>query len=168
MKIAIVGPEENKWLPSQKAEIQKQVNEIINKYSINDVFDWTNEVIFISGRCPKGGVDIWAEEVADTLGCLKQIFEPKTLNWPGYKARNIKIAKECDILYCIVPEAYIGFNSIPYNPRCYCKHCKVWRHPSNGGCWTMKYAEKLGKEVHLIVIKTNLNEEIEESLKSGV
>jgi hypothetical protein len=38
-------------------------------------------------------------------------------------------------------------------PDCKCKHCDRVGHPSNGGCYTMKVAAKLGKETHLIVIE---------------
>lgn len=127
-------------------------------------------IILVSGHCPKDGVDIRAEEIADELGIKKEIYPAEVNQWEdrtiygnlyptemqrqkGYKSRNIQIAEACDVLYCIVPNVMIGFNAIPFNKECYCRHCKVWKHPTNGGCWTMKYAKKLGKETHLVVIE---------------
>jgi len=71
----------------------------------------------------------------------------------GYKSRNIEIAKACDVLYCIVPERLTSNKHIFLNRDLTCIHCNIHGHPTNGGCWTMKYVNKLGKEIHLIVIK---------------
>jgi hypothetical protein len=154
-RIAIVGPEESKWA----TELQKRMA----KDTIH--FLLFTDAILVSGHCPKGGVDIWAEEIADNLGIQKIIFAPEVNQWEdppdgpqgesfvGYKTRNMMIAQTCDVLYCIVPHNNVGFNIIPYNPVCYCKHCEIWGHPTNGGCWTMKYANKIGKETHLEIFK---------------
>ena len=88
--------------------------------------------ILISGGCPKGGVDIWAEEVADELKIPKRIFKPSSLDWEGYKTRNIKIAKVCDVLYCIDPK---------------------WRNGKTGGKWTLNKAKELGKDTYLVEIE---------------
>lgn len=180
LKIAIVGPEESKWnnLEVSKANVQMKVNYIFNNHQFNfslteDMPD--NEIMLISGGCPKGGVDIWAEEVANMMGIPKIIYKPEVNRWEdevgnldtigvcpldhtkidltnhncnrliGYKSRNIKIAKECDILYCIVP----------YRLYEYCTHHSPFNltHPKNGGCWTMEQARKFGKEVYLVEIK---------------
>ena len=100
----------------------------------------------------------------------------------GYRSRNIQIAKACDVLYCIVPrvekpksfDEHISFGTYKFLPiqskdlmteNYFCFHChsqpdsmktgfsKGWGHPTNGGCWTMKYTKKLGKETHLVVIE---------------
>lgn len=186
-KVAIVGPSEEKWTSKQKSKAESEIYKIFFKnlkgyhyeeesyggfIGLKTQFDF-NDLTLISGACPKGGVDIWAEEIADINHIKKQIFNPEVNQWNdkvecngkeftsnhihkvlmGYKSRNIKIAEACDVLYCVVPHNRIGLNLTPYNPICYCKHCDVWGHPTNGGCWTMKYAKKLGKETHLIVIE---------------
>jgi hypothetical protein len=199
MKISIVGPEESKWIPKQKIEAKAEIERIFFKRGLvgytfeeqkqGDYIGLTHkynfgDTILVSGHCPKGGVDIWAEEIADKLGIKKEIYPATAKQWndqlanifcdkvhgweevgytatlrlDGYKSRNIKIAKACDVLYCVVPKTFdsVSFGSIPYgmlNKTTYCNHCKVWEHPTNGGCWTMKYAKKLGKETHLVVIK---------------
>jgi hypothetical protein len=85
----------------------------------------------------------------------------------GYRSRNIQIAKACDVLYDIEPKgscSHCGGEGKKYkiygihpNGRDLkemfeeCKWCKGTGVYS-GGTWTMKYAEKLGKEVYQIVI----------------
>jgi len=128
----------------------------------------------VSGHCPKGGMDIWAEEIADELGITKEIYRPEINQWndkgltyginddctplevaKGYKSRNIQIAKACDVLYCIVPKKPdYDPEYAAYCSQSHCNHCNQWGHPTNGGCWTKRYAkEKLGKETHLVVIE---------------
>lgn len=124
----------------------------------------------------KGGVDTWAEIIATELGIKKEIY-PATCTYPRtkgffpeecynylksigitgkdhmwgyhYKPRNIQIAEAGKVkeyvLYCIAP--FIR------NSKCNHHYPFTLHHPQNGGCWTMKYAEKLGKEVHLVVIE---------------
>jgi len=58
------------------------------------------------------------------------------------------------VLYCIVPKVKLPkvLMNTKLDRNNMCIHCELPRHPTNGGCWTMKYARKLGKETHLIVI----------------
>lgn len=139
MKIAIVGAEEKAWTDDQKQTVKDIITKFLRRYSDNPVL--------ISGGCPKGGVDIWAEECADRAPTIpKQIFKPEVEQWEddaklihpignqrlikkGYKSRNIEIAEACDILYCFTSNG---------------KH--------NGGVWTAKYAKSLGKKVVMIDI----------------
>ena len=123
MKIAIVGAEGKKWNPWQEAEVKGVIRDIL-------VEDPEN-TIMVSGHCPKGGVDIWAEEIAKEANIKMDIFPPHINQWSpdGYKERNIQIAEDCDIMYVISPS-----------------------HDWNGGKWTGKRAESLGKEVKYITI----------------
>ena len=97
---------------------------------------------FISGGCHKGGIDIWAEIIADFIGLEKHIYYPTYEQWSpqGYKERNEKIARDCDILFCITPDD------------------RYW----SGGRWTMQRAEFHGKETHLITVSTKGREGGEE------
>ena len=121
MKIAIVGASKEKW--SEK-------DEMIVKKIIFGILKSDIEVVLVSGHSPKGGVDIWAEEVANKYGIKNEIYKPETFNWSGFKKRNILIAQNCDILYAIEP---VGR-----------KH--------SGGLWTLNYAKKLGKPAFKIEI----------------
>ena len=176
IKIGVVGPEESKWKPEQIPKTKSYIRDIFNKYASDTLTHGPYKpLVLVSGHCPKFGVDIWAEEVADKLGIKKEIYAPEVNQWEdkifpsfgmpsvedkkqkGYRSRNIDMAKVCDICYCIVPRAGKGqivdvSDARKYNRNIYCIHCKEFGHPTNGGCWTMKYAEKLGKEVHLAVI----------------
>ena len=182
VKIAIVGPQEDKWTETQKYKARQEILHLfidnakepigVTGLSIKD-FDFSN-ITLVSGHCPKGGVDIWAEEIADTLSIKKEIFKPEVNQWNdkevsvagynhyqgrdieteaeytlmGYKSRNIKIAETCDVLYCIVP-----FNDKIQHTCMQHKIMEYPYHPQNGGCWTMKYTKKLGKETHLVVVE---------------
>ena len=156
MKVGIVGPQENKWLPFQSNRVKQAITTILWQYQ----FD--KELTMVSGGCPLGGVDIWAEEVAKERGIDTDIIKPDINEWEdryateyenpyipvpilkGFKSRNIAIAKDSDVVYCLVPKMTLSF---------FCKHCWEYGHPSNGGCWTMKFAKKIGKETHLVIIE---------------
>ena len=177
IKICIVGPEESKWKPEQIPKAKQTITDILMKhyteYDNYGQFEPELEVVLVSGHCPKKGVDIWAEEIADVLRITKQIYAPEVYQWAdsstakvyhregvtkrlkGYRTRNIDMAKACDIVYCIVPKRYTSpdYEDVIFNKDLKCIHCKMAGHPTNGGCWTMKYAKKLGKEVHLVVIE---------------
>jgi hypothetical protein len=181
IKIAIVGPEESKWKDeAQKYKAVSTIRDIIynaisgQMLTEYDVEDARKKVTVISGHCPKDGVDIWVEERAKIARVNMEIFAPEvnqwndkyTVNYPhdfrtiiqhGYRSRNIKIAEACDVLYCIVPSAKppepYEYHTTTKNRMNFCNHCNEWGHPTNGGCWTMQYTKKLGKETHLVVIE---------------
>lgn len=150
-KIAIVGSSGQYWTPEQRTKVMKKIEEILKSYA--HYYDDGNTpeynydgVILVSGGCPKGGVDIWAEIVAGVLGIKKEIYKPEVNQWEdlrvndprttpvshkGYKTRNIEIAEACDVLYCIDPAD------------------RKW----SGGRWTMQKTKLLNKETHLILIE---------------
>jgi len=176
MKIAIVGAEESKWTKEQKKKAIKKINGIFHswRYATEENSPKLKSslllhITLVSGHCPKGGVDIWAELIADELKIRKKIYPAEVHQWgdkvtmipfselevaehkmdknllehkqgdyyyyrrfvqKGYRSRNIQIAENCDILYCINPKG-------------------VW----SGGTWTMNYAKKLGRKVFLIEIE---------------
>ena len=124
VKVAVVGSEERRWAPEQKAKAKYKIRKILESY---------DNPVLVSGACPRGGVDIWAEEIADSMGIEKIIFPAKVYRWDGsggFKERNIKIAETCDVLYDIEPKG-----------------------KRSGGTWTLEYAEKLGKPTHRIEIE---------------
>ena len=139
MKIGIVGSEAAKFTPETEQLAREAIRSLL---SVGDAV--------ISGGCHLGGIDKWAVEEAQKLGLDFTEHLPVVLSWTGYKARNIKIAKQSDLLVCItvkaLPEGYKGMRF----PLCY--HCGTKDHVKSGGCWTMKQAKKLGKETRLIVI----------------
>lgn len=106
----------------------------------------------VSGHSPVGGIDIWAEEVADALMVELDIKEPEVHQWDppgryGYKARNLDIA-QADIVYVIVADVYPD----EYRGRRFgaCYHHRngegapvvtPTNHVKSGGCWTGKKAQ---------------------------
>jgi hypothetical protein len=129
VKVAIVGSEEKYWKPEQIVKVTLYIHDLLDIMSSSWIY---GKVTLVSGRCPKGGIDIWAEIVANDLKLNKEIYPPKTNNWEGYKARNIQIAEACDKLFCIDPKS---------------------RGEKTGGKWTMRYAQKLGKPTSLVEIE---------------
>ena len=125
MFIGIVGHEAAKF----DADTEAAAREII-RFLLADPND-----VLVSGHCPIGGVDIWAEEEAQSLGRQMVIYPPAENSWEGgFKPRNLQIAEISDIVHCIVvselPASYTGrrFN--------FCYHCRRSNHIKSGGCWT--------------------------------
>lgn len=152
MIIGIVGSEGKKFTTETEAKAQDIIRTLLIR---EDVWGLT------SGHCHLGGIDIWAEEETahlqgigtplrdDNLFGYKPdldtfIYPPKDLQWStGYKPRNIQIAKKCNELHNItVKELPPDFKGMRF-PGCY--HCGAADHIKSGGCWTAKYAQKLGK-----------------------
>lgn len=144
MILGIVGSEAAKFTEFGEISARLHIQELIERYRPEKVS---------SGHCHLGGIDIWAEVIADAMGVEKLIFPPKSRRWEDYKARNIQIAKASDIVYCLsvdsLPETYAGMTFKV------CYHC-IGRdepnHIKSGGCWTTKYARSIYKDGKLIVI----------------
>jgi len=177
-RVAVVGSESKYWTPEQRTEVMKKIKEIFIDEAIREIqraideipseeykkrlfynpYAHLRRIQLVSEGCPKGGVDIWAETVADVLGIEKDIKYPEVGQWDdleeykpevdlskapllespmvhtrkkGYKSRNIEIAEICDVLYCIDPKG----------------------RKRSGARWTMAYAQKLGKETHLVLVE---------------
>lgn len=109
----------------------------------------------VSGHSPVGGIDIWAEEEAEALGIPLDLKIPTIEQWNppggyGYRARNLDIAKDSDVLHIVLANEYPPDYSGRRFKECY--HCKsigrdATDHVKSGGCWTGKKALEMGKEV---------------------
>lgn len=140
MVIGIVGSEAAKFTEETEAKAKAVIRELLPYYTK-----------VVSGGCHLGGIDIWAIQLAKELGRETQEFLPKTRNWEGYKSRNILIAENSHIVVCItVKQLPESFKAKGWEKFCY--HCKTNSHIKSGGCWTMHYGKKIGKEGRLIVI----------------
>ena len=136
MKVAIVGTT-YEFTKKEERDIQKLITDILNDYN-----KYEDEII--SGGAK--GVDTMALESASERGFLFCTILPESEKWEGgYKERNLKIAKMCDVLYCL---------TIPvHDKKCY-HHNPPQNHQKTAGCWTMKEAIKLNKECMLIITPT--------------
>ena len=144
MKIGIVGSEGAKFTDLGCGRAVAEIADILCRHQATHV---------VSGHCHLGGIDIWAEEVGQQLGLQLEIYPPKTLRWEGgYKQRNLQIAQNSDIVYCLAVDSFPPDYKGMRFPICY--HCKgdYPPHIKSGGCWTTKQARKLGKEGRLIII----------------
>jgi len=112
-KIAIVGAEAKYWSQEKARSARLAIRRILEQWP---------QAIFISGDCPKGGVDIWVRKEASIQKRSFRAFPPKKHSWYWYKKRNIQIAEEADIVMDFEPVGH-----------------------SSGGTWTAEYARKLGK-----------------------
>lgn len=155
MKLAIVGADESKFTERGMVAAKEQITLHLAQGAVT---------VLVSGHCPKGGVDIWAEEEAiRTMKFMSNlIFHPKTNNWTGYRARNIQIAEACDKIICITPrllpiQSGNKERGLRYTSSL-CHHCVYVEnyvdHVQNGGCWTLRYASReLSKPYQLIVVE---------------
>lgn len=144
LHIGIVGNEAAKFTPETEAKAKALIMDLL-------FLAQADEVTLVSGRCHLGGIDVWAEEIADRLAFPKEIYPPRVHNWSqGYKPRNIKIAQASDIVHNIVvaeyPPDYVGMHFST------CYHCKSSGHVKSGGCWTAKCAQRFGKPAEWHVV----------------
>lgn len=142
MILGIVGAEAAKFTTETEQLARVVIRSLLAKYRPTEV---------VSGACHLGGIDVWAIEEAIRSGFHTQEFPPAERSWEyGYKPRNIQIATRSDYVVCIalkvLPPHYTGmrFKS--------CYHCHSTDHVKSGGCWTMHYAKKLGKQGEVIVL----------------
>lgn len=147
LRIGIVGSEGAKFTPKTEAIARGTIKRIIDDRCPPN----GPGVHIVSGGCHLGGIDKWAVEEAQRGGHAYTEHYPVCLSWSGgYKPRNILIARDSDIVYCLTvkefPSSYRGMRF----PFCY--HCKTDEHIKSGGCWTAHYAAKLGKTARIIVI----------------
>lgn len=98
----------------------------------------------VSGHSPVGGIDIWAEEEALILGVPFDLKIPTSNSWNpeggyGYKARNLDIARDSDVVHVILADVYPeNYDKRRFN---LCYHCGTSDHVKSGGCWTGKKAD---------------------------
>ena len=143
--IGIVGAGADKFTPETEAQAKAKILELLS----------ADGSILVSGHAPVGGIDIWAEEIADRLGIEKRIFAPAIHQWNppggyGFKARNLDIAKASDVVYNIVAREYPpGYRGMRFN---LCYHCKKTDHLKSGGCWTAIQAKRLWRQAYWIII----------------
>lgn len=132
MRVAIVGHEQAKFTPETEAKAREVIRHLLTRPGVTAV---------VSGACHLGGIDRWAEDIGRELGLELHIYKPSGLAWPYYKARNIKIAGDCDQAHCIVVQKLpLAFTGMRFG---YCYHCVGSTNPEHvksGGCWTVKRA----------------------------
>jgi len=131
-KVAIVGADRTFWKGKKMELASKNIITDILKMEANGNPD---NIVLISGGCPQGGVDIWAEQIAKRLNIKTEVYHPEVNQWSdengkcGFCSRNKQIAFACDVIYDIEPKGRRG-----------------------GGTWTLMYAKKIGKKGCLIEV----------------
>jgi hypothetical protein len=145
MIVGVVGSEAAKFTSETEAQAKHLIRTLLYKPDVTG---------FSSGHCHLGGIDIWCEEIGIELSLKPFIFAPKSQNWTfGYKPRNELIAQTSNEVHCItVKELPANYKGIRF-PLCY--HCGTTDHVKSGGCWTMKYAQRIGKPGYLHIIQEN-------------
>lgn len=185
LSVGIIGHAEDKFTSKTEEEAKKVIRELLSDENVVLVsgrcpisicdncgkksFSNTIDPIIGYVKCEycgqkkkrrAGGIDIWAEEIADELHIQKQIFAPKDFSWNGeygFKARNIDIAKSVDELHIIVVAEYPpAYNGRRFD---YCYHCAkiLGRNPrdhiKSGACYTGMRALEMGKRAEWHIIK---------------
>jgi len=155
MRIGIVGHAADKFTTQGKANARAAILEIILDYKLICLVNNT-ELVVVSGHCPIGGVDIWAEQLARECGIETDIKAPKEHSWSGkygYKARNLDIARDSDKIYVLLADSFPpDFKGKKFT---YCYHCKTDNHIKSGGCWTAHQAIRLGRVAEWVIIKND-------------
>lgn len=109
------------------------------RQAIHDAIGRHGADTLVSGRCPLGGVDIFAEEIAAESGLRMIVFAPRNLSWGapgGYRERNLAIARKSDVVLVVALERLpAGYRGLAFEE---CYHCKGRNppHVKSGGCWT--------------------------------
>lgn len=155
--------EETFW-PCSSERAKMSIREILTPLKNNIPKD---SLFLISGHSPMGGVDIWAEEMADELGIKKNIQAPQINRWEdeydweygeikkGFKSRNLDIALISDELYIIVANKYPKEYRGKRFKMCY--HDDRTDHVKSGACWTGKrFKEFHNKDPHYIIIDNGI------------
>ena len=147
-KVGIVGSEAKKFTPETEAEARREIRRLIEGADL-----------VISGHSPLGGIDWWAIEEAKRAGIPTQEYPAGVHTWEsvkgvdGFKARNLKIARNSDKVACIVvktlPPSYKGME---FPNGCYHHTPPAHDHIKSGGCWTMKQAAIAGKTTELVIV----------------
>lgn len=128
--LGMVGHAQDKFTPETEAIARFQMVEFINHF---------NPTSIVSGHCHLGGVDIYAEEIATSLGINLIIHKPVNLSWSGkggYRDRNLKIARDSHLVLVVVVKDYPStYSGLIFNG---CYHCQGRnpKHIKSGACWT--------------------------------
>lgn len=151
-RVGIVGNGSDKFTALTEAKAKILISHLLGN-SLPKLYG--KNIILVSGHSPVGGIDIWAEEYADSVGIQKDIKIPQTNSWSGtygYRARNLDIAKDSDKVHVIVVSEYPPSYTGRRFKKCY--HCGTSDHVKSGACWTAIQARKLGKQVqwHIITV----------------
>lgn len=139
MRVGLVGNGSDKFTELGEQRARELIRKILRAHKAD---------VMVSGHSPVGGIDIWAEEEAIALGVALDLKIPEVLSWNppgkyGYKARNLDIARQSNILYVIVADVYPD----EYTGRRFrmCYHHRRGQglplvtptnHVKSGGCWT--------------------------------
>ena len=149
MRIGIVGNGSDKFTDQGRQAAFEVIRSLLRPWDT-----------LLSGHSPVGGIDIWAEEVAQELGVEMNIKTPEVHQWNppggyGYKARNLDIALLSDEVHVILANAYPD----EYTGRRFdvCYHCARAKNPvdwhvKSGGCWTGLQALKVDVPAHWHVV----------------
>lgn len=141
MILGIVGSEATKFNYLTERLAKDKIYKLVDEYLPEAIS---------SGHCHLGGIDIWAEEIANELKIPTFIYPPKCLEWKCYAARNRQIARKSDRVVCITVRSYPeSYKDIKFAT---CYHCQTNTHVKSGGCWTVKYAQGIDKDGQVIVI----------------
>ena len=132
MKVAIVGTS-TRLSENEERDVRQYCSQIIKSYDIKNTK-------IISGGAK--GVDTIAIEIANSLFYKTEIYHPLSNTWIGYKERNIRLASDCDELFCITTPVH--------KSRCY-HHFPPQEHQKTAGCFTLKHAKNFGKTTTLFV-----------------
>ena len=130
MILGVVGNAADKFTERTERLAREAIFEALDDYNVERI---------VSGGCHLGGVDHWGEEIAVYQGIPLTVHRPTRLEWSvpgGYKERNLRIAKDSDLVLVVVAASYPeGYTGMRFDE---CYHCRGRNppHVKSGGCWT--------------------------------
>jgi hypothetical protein len=153
MKVGIIGHGQDKFTEFTEAHAKHAISSLLENYR-DQTIGANDEIVVVSGHSPVGGIDIWAEDIAATLGLGVDIKTPRQNRWEaeyGFKARNLDIARSSDVVYVIVVTEYPpNYEGRKFS---WCYHCPGNSdHVKSGACWTARRAIEMGKPAYWILI----------------
>ena len=131
-RLGIVGHAQEKFTPLTEAEARAIIRLEIVYY---------RPTLIVSGHSPMGGVDIYAEEIAEQAQIPTLIHAPAVNRWEGpggFKERNLAIAHDSDVVLVVVIRPEMLPPGVKDWGSGFCYHCRgrVPEHVKSGGCWT--------------------------------
>jgi len=169
VKVVIIGSEAKYWTLGGRERAYREIRKVLTHYAAlvvsktsEESYNDYSKIVLVSGGCPKGGVDLWAEAIASVLGVLMDIKESEVKQWndrvESLHTRSSTVTIDdftspmiSDIGATVVRKKGYKSRNIEMAKSGDVIYCidpsdRGW----SGAKWTAKYAADLGKEVHYI------------------
>ena len=134
MNVAILGIRGSHLNEEEREKAFEKIIEIHQKFEIPNLK-------LMTMKTPHGGINAMVESFIQTNDVEHQLYSyGKTLE--DWKESSKLLAENCDVLFVLTT----GIKKEK------CHHCFDFTHETTGGCFAMKIAKELGKQIKLIIL----------------